>query len=308
MPSRRSVLATAGGALTATLAGCNVLESGGSGGQSDPRRWLTQEVARIPYRDAEVAPVGEAPEHPLLRQVETGRPIRAQAVDGLSEYALDRISSHGDVGEAPTPVDETEELTSIFNHDVQIALGDFDAPQPPTDATEVGSHRGATLYHYQFDGPRVDGFAIADGTYARVLRQRTTDDATAALEAVLNAEAGGGTPIETDGVDRIWSYLEQGFYRVYYAAPGGSGGISFRADGEVVHRRSIMIEPSESEATELATFIEERVANPEPRDGGRRHSMFGPYDDVTVNRDGRVVTVEGSLPASAVAEQEFRPP
>lgn len=316
MPSRRSVLASASGAVAATLGGCSALESDGggdrsaSGGPTNARRWLTGEVARIPYEDP--PPVGESPEEPLLRQLTTRRPSRVQSVEGLSAEALQRVGNHGTVGNASIPIAQAEEITSMLGRDAQIevGLGEFGAPEPPETATREGSYRGASLYALENSNSvaAFGGSAIADGTYAHVPRQPTADDATSALHTLLDAEAGEGTPIEGDDVDRIWSYLQRGFFELYYAWPGDGGGISLRADGEVVHRRSIRLQHGKSEAEEAATWIEQSVAESGSGDGERAPSDFGPYDDVTVTRDGRAVMVEGSLPASAVAAPEFLTP
>lgn len=308
MPTRRSVLATSSGALLATLAGCNVLSAGGSGDSSDAQRWLTGEVARIPYDDPPA--VGESPEEPLFRSLRTGRPERARSIDALPEAVTQRVSSQGTIADVSLPAGEVAEVSSLFDGDLKVAVGSFDAPEPPDGATEAGSHRDATLYTVETPAgsPSLQGYAIADGVCGFVSGLSSADAVTAALESLLDAEAGEGTPIEADGeIDRIWSFLEQGFFEAYYARDEERGGISMRADGDTVERRSIMLLPTESGAEERAGQVEQ-AAQSETDGEDRGPYNFDPYDDVTVNRDGRAVTVEGSLPASAVAEPEFVAP
>lgn len=310
MPTRRSVLATSSGALLATLAGCNVLESGDSDGDdsSNARRWLTGEVARIPYDDPPV--VGESPEEPLFRSLQTGRPERARSIDALPNDAIQRISSQSTVADVSLPTGEVTEVTSLFDGDLEVAVGEFDAPDPPEGATEVGTHRDATLYTVETPAgsPSLHGYAIADGVCAFVSGQSSAEAVTASLRSLLDAEAGEGTPIEADGeIDRCWSFLEQGFFEAYYARDGERGGISMRADGDTVQRRSIMLMPTESGAEDRVAQVEQAAQS--GTDGEDRGPYdFGPYEDVTVNRDGRAVTVEGSLPASDVAYPEFVAP
>lgn len=312
MQTRRSLLTAAGTALAATSAGCslsNVTGGGGDGGdRSSARRWQTTEVATAPYDLDGRSSAGEEP--PRFRSLAVTRPSHARGVEAFSDGAIDRLTSHGDVGDVSLPMDDVDEIAVMLGNRVDAAIGTFDPSDPPAAATEIGSHRGATLYARDYpDSARpLDGYAIDAGRYVRVREQSTVDAARTALRALLDAEAGAGASYDDADVDRVWSFVEQGVFESYYSQASGRGGISLRADGDVVHRRSIMLEPNEDDAIALYDQIQEWRSTPLADGASRPYNDFGPYDDVTVNRDGRAVTVEGSLPASAVGAPEFQTP
>lgn len=314
MPSRRSVLATSGTALATALAGCSSLGMGSDGGDGPNRsglnRWLTEAVADVGTQE----PVMRTFSGPGIRHVRTAHPIRAAAIDALSEEAMELITSYDVEASVSLPMAQVESLTEVDT--AVIANGGFDAPSPPDGLTETGQHRGARLYHVQEDsseGPiesPVDGYAIGDGIVVVLPAQPTPDAATAGLRTLLNVNAGSGTSIDADGqIDRIRSYLTDGFFERYYAqAARDREGLSLHAEGDVVHSRSIQLLPTESDARQVSGQIEEWVSNERASGEDRGYRDFSPYETVDVRRDGRAVKTVGTLPASAVAFPEFASP
>lgn len=309
MHTRRSVLATSGIALAAALSGCSALGIGSGDGDANLQglsRWLTEEVADADVQERVFREVSG----PSLRNVSISHPVRAGSVDALSEEAMEQVTQYDVGADVSLPMEAVESIIEI--HETEIALGDFDAPAPPAAATQTGRHRGATLYCTEdgTDDLNVDGYAVGEGIFAYLPAQPTTDAATSSLRTLLDANAGEGTPIDADGqVDRIRSFLVDGFFEAYRALAGRERtGLSLHAEGDVVHSRSIMLLPTESEARERKRQVQQWTEADRSGDEDRDYRDFSPYESVDVRREGRAVKTVGTIPASAVGFPEFAAP
>ncbi len=297
--TRRSVLRAAGGgavALTASTAGCLGLLGGGDGGDT-LSRWLPAPtvlgVEGYAFHRTDYAAL-TADDAPFSERATE----RAEATIGGSDGVFDRDAVEGVV---------YVDAAAIGALRATVALGSFDPAAVGERLTGEfgaeadGTHRDHDLYVSAGEG---SGAAVGAGTDSVVVAV-APEGTRSSVETLLDARAGAVDRYGAadDDVGTLLDGLDGSLYAG--GGPGSrgtailgsfprsdavvAGGLDADLDGdEVTFERLYVFEDAETaESVDLTDW----------RDGLVRLSRVSSLD---LGRDGRTVTVSGSVPATAV--------
>lgn len=303
MHSRRSFLATAATGAAASIAGCGVLDSRG-GSSILGERWLTEEVGRMGLpQDGE----------PRIDGVLVTSPSRATDLDSLSEEILDDFFQYAIVDGVPDA--DVEHTVASQNPFLSAAVGDFSASAAESfvsdDASEVETDRDATIHLGEAVQNRpLTGYATGAGVRIEYRGLPDEDRVVSNLETILSVADGAGESIlDDEPAARLADHLEDGIYGVYNDVESDAPwGYTLAVTGRFLRRRVVQVLEDEAAAERSRLLDPAYQSSMEARNYWYVDEEPVPFDSYEVDRDGRVVETEATLPIERARAHDFADP
>lgn len=338
-PSRRRALTASGGAVAAALSGCLDRfrgESPSEQSDDEPDGVAHPEPSRgesspgpeyAPWLAADLPEVNDARRDEVLRpysSVTVGRPAWFVESDVGDEFVHDPfVMSDVFVEDLTEEVQPSQvDLMVDANMIHKVLVGSFDRDRLVEAVDDVGNRREEYRDHDVFvvpadarTGTEDVSRAVAISEEHVVVTSVTTDDGTPEyVVALLDATAGDANRLvdESDAVEEFVSHIGDGYMLTFEVNEDRSTveGARKRYDGEVVQYRSVAVVGSDADARAAVEEAERTYMREHPDPvydvsfgaGSRTHEFV---QDVTIERDGHVVTVDGYLDVEDAAHASY---